>query len=453
LVDADTEAVVASYQYTPYGQLLHAEGDADALASNSFGFSTKYHDAELPGADLYYFGYRYYHAGLMTWLNRDPIAEDGGLNLYAFVANQPNTYFDPLGLELAYDKTEGSIHRGRMLENVDYLNTQRAKWVRMAARLAEMVEDDSVTPEQLSAHVESMRAFGSEFSADRSTLSRQHGAFLSSQWYYSGADYRASSQVLALGMLPGYRMSQSEGLEMLAASQAEVAGATSNAEWAGTVYTTANYTEKTLTVVSIAGGGVQVIVKQGVKKGLTKYTAQMAAGAAADHFVINPAVNALAETAGVDPMYAQQGLALFSIVSRGKTIFDIKRGPRAGGVGSANTGQVASPYPQGRRVAGTRQGVRPGDPPTGMREAGAWDMTPDNLARMERGQPPLGYDGMPVQLHHRGQNPAGPLDELSTTTHRMIDHPIQPSQIDRNQFAGERKRYWVQRARELLGQE
>jgi len=98
LVDADTEAVVASYQYTPYGQLLHAEGDAAALANNPFGFSTKYHDAELPGDDLVYYGYRYYHPALQVWLNRDPIAEDGGLNLYAFCANQPNSLFDPLGL-------------------------------------------------------------------------------------------------------------------------------------------------------------------------------------------------------------------------------------------------------------------------------------------------------------------------------------------------------------------
>jgi len=100
LVDADREEVAASYQYTPFGQLLHAEGDPTALANNPFGFSTKYHDAELPGAgdDLVYYGYRYYHPALQVWLNRDPIAEDGGLNLYAFVRNQPISRIDPVGL-------------------------------------------------------------------------------------------------------------------------------------------------------------------------------------------------------------------------------------------------------------------------------------------------------------------------------------------------------------------
>ncbi len=32
------------------------------------------------------------------WLNRDPIGEEGGINLYAFVANSPAQLFDILGL-------------------------------------------------------------------------------------------------------------------------------------------------------------------------------------------------------------------------------------------------------------------------------------------------------------------------------------------------------------------
>jgi RHS repeat-associated protein len=34
-----------------------------------------------------YYGFRYYVPLLGRWINRDPIAERGGLNLYAFVAN------------------------------------------------------------------------------------------------------------------------------------------------------------------------------------------------------------------------------------------------------------------------------------------------------------------------------------------------------------------------------
>jgi len=116
-------------------------------------------------------------------------------------------------------------------------------------------------------------------------------------------------------------------------------------------------------------------------------------------------------------------------------------------------GQVASPYPKDRSVAGQKEGARPTDPLRGMQESDAWDMTPENLARMEKGQPPIGKDNKTIELHHRDQNPAGPLDELSNTTHKTVAHPETTSRIDRNQFAGERRRYWVERARELLGQE
>ena len=35
----------------------------------------------------------------MRWLNRDPIAEQGGINLFAYVGNNPVNKVDPLGLE------------------------------------------------------------------------------------------------------------------------------------------------------------------------------------------------------------------------------------------------------------------------------------------------------------------------------------------------------------------
>ena len=38
-----------------------------------------------------------YDPGTQRWLNRDPIGEDGGLNFYAFVLNDPANSSDPLG--------------------------------------------------------------------------------------------------------------------------------------------------------------------------------------------------------------------------------------------------------------------------------------------------------------------------------------------------------------------
>ncbi|WP_446011594.1 RHS repeat-associated core domain-containing protein, partial [Candidatus Electrothrix sp.] len=48
---------------------------------------------------LYYYGYRYYSPELGRWMSRDPIGEDGGLNLYGFVGNSPLVYVDPFGQE------------------------------------------------------------------------------------------------------------------------------------------------------------------------------------------------------------------------------------------------------------------------------------------------------------------------------------------------------------------
>ena len=44
------------------------------------------------------YGYRYYSPEIGRWINRDPIAERGGLNVYGFVENRSDMYYDLLGL-------------------------------------------------------------------------------------------------------------------------------------------------------------------------------------------------------------------------------------------------------------------------------------------------------------------------------------------------------------------
>jgi RHS repeat-associated protein len=86
------QAIAAQYDYGPFGELLTARGDY--AAENPYRFSTKYVDAET---GLYYYGYRYYNSSTGRWLSRDPIGEEGGLNLYGFVGNQPVSLIDSLG--------------------------------------------------------------------------------------------------------------------------------------------------------------------------------------------------------------------------------------------------------------------------------------------------------------------------------------------------------------------
>jgi RHS repeat-associated protein len=63
--------------------------------ANPFRFSTKYQDDET---DLLYYGYRYYNASTGRWANRDPIEEQGGMNVYAFSLNDPISVVDLFGL-------------------------------------------------------------------------------------------------------------------------------------------------------------------------------------------------------------------------------------------------------------------------------------------------------------------------------------------------------------------
>lgn len=47
-----------------------------------------------------YYGFRYYNPNTGRWINRDPIAERGGLNLYGLVGNSAINRYDYLGLSM-----------------------------------------------------------------------------------------------------------------------------------------------------------------------------------------------------------------------------------------------------------------------------------------------------------------------------------------------------------------
>ena len=83
---------VAQYTYNAFGGKLSQSGIlADTF---HFRFSTKYCDRE---SGLYYYGYRFYSPSLMRWLNRDPIEEEGGVNVYSFCKNNGIVNYDTDG--------------------------------------------------------------------------------------------------------------------------------------------------------------------------------------------------------------------------------------------------------------------------------------------------------------------------------------------------------------------
>jgi RHS repeat-associated protein len=86
-------AIVAHFGYDPFGNTPIITG---AQAQEfKYRFSTKPLENTT---GLYYYGYRYYHPQTGRWINKDPIEEEGGLNLYGFVENDGLNFVDVSGL-------------------------------------------------------------------------------------------------------------------------------------------------------------------------------------------------------------------------------------------------------------------------------------------------------------------------------------------------------------------
>ena len=80
------------YAYDIFGNTITKIGPMSDIFRHRF--STKYYDSET---GLYYYGHRFYNPAVMRWINRDPIGESGGLNLYMFCNNNPMVHVDMIG--------------------------------------------------------------------------------------------------------------------------------------------------------------------------------------------------------------------------------------------------------------------------------------------------------------------------------------------------------------------
>lgn len=93
--------VVERYAYSPYGErrVLSPDGVTERQVSaygNHVGHQGLYHDRE---AGLIYNRMRYRDFNLGRWLQREPLGYFDGMNMYAFVSNQPLDWLDPTGLQ------------------------------------------------------------------------------------------------------------------------------------------------------------------------------------------------------------------------------------------------------------------------------------------------------------------------------------------------------------------
>jgi RHS repeat-associated protein len=92
LTDSKSGAVKESFDYDPYGNLTAGNGAGESSAFRYAGMM--YHAT----SGLYLSAYRAYDPIGSRWLSRDPIAEAGGVNLYAYVFGNPVNYADESGL-------------------------------------------------------------------------------------------------------------------------------------------------------------------------------------------------------------------------------------------------------------------------------------------------------------------------------------------------------------------
>jgi RHS repeat-associated protein len=85
-----SSAVTARYHYGPFGEPQGATGTSQPLR-----FAARELDAT---AGLYYVRARWYDAGMGRFISEDPIGLAGGINNYAYAANDPVNLSDPTGL-------------------------------------------------------------------------------------------------------------------------------------------------------------------------------------------------------------------------------------------------------------------------------------------------------------------------------------------------------------------
>jgi|GEM_PF-2536855 len=111
IYDYDSDRRISEIQRSP----------AEAVHGQPLSF---YHYDDPP---VSFYGHRYYSPSLGRFINRDPIEEQGGINLYSFVGNNAVNAWDYLGMDAfmtTYMTSDGGVHwvEGDGMSGQDYLD-------------------------------------------------------------------------------------------------------------------------------------------------------------------------------------------------------------------------------------------------------------------------------------------------------------------------------------------
>jgi RHS repeat-associated protein len=125
------EVIYEHYRYTAFGEPEIYDSSGNKLATsaikNEILWNSRRYDSTT---NLYYYKYRHYAPTLGRWTSTDPIEEEGGLNIYGFVGNEPIGIWDELGLEEAVlTLNEDILANGKVTGSADIIKAGYHKLV------------------------------------------------------------------------------------------------------------------------------------------------------------------------------------------------------------------------------------------------------------------------------------------------------------------------------------
>lgn len=106
-------SVIESYSYNSFSKITIKDQDGRDILQSQFNNSYTYTGRRLDSeSNLYYYRNRMYDANLGRFLSKDPLGYIDGLNLYAYVMNNPLKYVDPMETQSEEKGKQGSDGSG-----------------------------------------------------------------------------------------------------------------------------------------------------------------------------------------------------------------------------------------------------------------------------------------------------------------------------------------------------
>ena len=122
-IELDHQAQIISYEeYAPFGSTTYQAVRSQIEVPKRYRYTGKERDEE---SGLQYHGARYYAPWLARWVEPDPLGPIDGLNLYAYVGNEPVLHNDPSGTD---KKPPENMSREASVFNPRYANNFTEAW-------------------------------------------------------------------------------------------------------------------------------------------------------------------------------------------------------------------------------------------------------------------------------------------------------------------------------------